>query len=95
MVISASTNDLMGISVQKLSIRKELHPSQKAAADRSRPSAVIAFPTSSSLPQAGWDFVLQQTLAEDGILDVLLVVEHEAGNDGAEQCRGWHFDAGG
>lgn len=54
MAVSASTNDLMGFVVQNLSIRKELHPSQKAAADRSRPSAVIAFPTSSSLHrQAG------------------------------------------
>ena len=93
MVISTSTNDLKGISVQKLSIRKELHPSHKAAADRSRPSAVIAFPMSSFTRRQGR--VLQQALAEDGILDVLLVVEHEAGNDGAEQGRGWHFDAGG
>lgn len=49
MAISASTNGLMGFVVQNLSIRKELHPSQKATADRSRPSAAIAFPTSSSL----------------------------------------------
>ncbi len=30
---------------------------------------------------------LQQALSEDSVLDVLLVVEHEAGNNGTEQRR--------
>lgn len=31
--------------------------------------------------------LLQQALAEDSVLDILLVLEDEAGNDGTEQCR--------
>ena len=31
--------------------------------------------------------LLQQALAEDSVLDILLVLEDEAGNNGTEQCR--------
>ena len=36
---------------------------------------------------------LQQAFPEDGVLDVLLVFEDEAGDDGTEQCRGGQLDA--